>query len=282
MSVPPDTPERSTGAATSEPEPAAGRTDDALTICAISIVAAVVTNLLHEGAGHGLTALATGARSGVLTTVAWSSGFDSRLVEAGGTLVNLVAALVFWLLLTVSSRASMAVRYFLLITCAFNLLSGTGYFLFSGVTDFGDWAVVISGLHPHWLWRLALVIVGAASYYGSVRAIGVGLVGFAGVPRKQQRRLRKFTIVPYFSAVVLLSAAALLNPYGIQLLWESALPATAGGQSGLLWLRYVIPRKAAPQGDQGPLRRNYPWVILAAVLASVFVLLLGRGITVRR
>ena len=110
-------------------------TDDVLTICAISIVAGILTNILHEGVGHGLVALLTGARSGVLTTVAWSSAFDSRLVAAGGTLVNLAAALGFWLVLRSAKLASMPMRYFLLITCAFNLFTGTGYFFFSGVTE---------------------------------------------------------------------------------------------------------------------------------------------------
>ena len=58
-------------------------TDDVLTICPISIVAGILTNILHEGVGHGLTALLTGEKSGVLTTVAWSSVFESLLVEAG-------------------------------------------------------------------------------------------------------------------------------------------------------------------------------------------------------
>src|SRR5262249_8207675 len=111
--------------------------DDMLTISAISIVAGILTDILHEGGGHGLTALLSGAQSGVLTTVAWSSVFDSRLVEAGGTLVNLAAGLLFWVLLRSAKHAPMAIRYFLLITCAFNLLTGTGYFFFSGVTNFG-------------------------------------------------------------------------------------------------------------------------------------------------
>ena len=40
--------------------------DDTPTICA-SIVAGILTNVLHEGVGHGLTALLTGANTGVLT-----------------------------------------------------------------------------------------------------------------------------------------------------------------------------------------------------------------------
>jgi hypothetical protein len=64
--------------------------------------------------------------------VAWSSGFDSRLVEAGGTLVNLAAGLICWFASGSAGSAPMAARYFLLIRCAFNLFSGTGYFFSPG------------------------------------------------------------------------------------------------------------------------------------------------------
>ncbi|MFZ0335673.1 MAG: hypothetical protein WAN10_08315 [Candidatus Acidiferrales bacterium] len=272
----------STTADASQHERRAPISDDILTICAISIVAGILTNILHEGVGHGLVALMTGAKSGVLTTVGWSSTFGSRLVAAGGTLVNLAAALVFWLALGSAKRASMPVRYFLLITCAFNLFTGTGYFFFSGLTDFGDWAAVISGLHPHWLWRVLLVVVGASSYYAAALVVGTGLVRHVGVPRSQQGRLRRLTIVPYFSAIVLASGAGLLNPLGIQLLWQSALPATVGGQSGLLWLRYYIPQGIEPKRTPEHLRRNLVWIGLAAVLLFLYVVILGRGITLRR
>ena len=258
------------------------RTDDALTICAISLAAGMIANILHEGVWHGLTALLTGAKSGVLTTVAWSSAFDSRLVEAGGTLVNLAAALVFWLALGIVRHTSMPMRYFLLIACAFNLFTGTGYFFFSGVTDFGDWAAVISGLHPHWLWRALLVVVGASSYFIAAVVVGIGLVRYVGIPRHQQGRLRKLTIVPYFSGILLAIVAGMLNPLAIQLLWQSALPATAGGQSGLLWLQYYIPRQTEPEGSPGQLARSYAWIAVAAVLGVVYIVVLGRGITLHR
>jgi hypothetical protein len=255
--------------------------DDALTIIAISVSAAIISNIVHEGVGHGLIALLTGAKSGVLTTVAWSSAFDSRLVEAGGTLANLATALVFWLALCALKSASTQLRYFLLITCAFNLFSGTGYFLFSGVTNFGDWAMVIAGMHPHWLWRLLLVIGGTVSYFAAVLVIAIGLVRYVGIRRHQLGRLRKLTILPYISAILLASVAGLLNPLGIRLLWESALPATAGGQSGLLWLQYYIPRRTEPQRTPHALSRSYLWIMVAAILAITYVVVLGHGVAVR-
>jgi hypothetical protein len=142
--------------------------DDAPTVCAISLLAAMLANVLHEGLGHAATALLTGTKSGVLSTVAWSSGFDSRLVAAGGTLANLAAATVFWIALRRATGASVRLRFFLLMSLAFNLFVGTGYFFFSGVTDFGDWAAVIAGLHAHWFWRTLLAVAGIASYYGAV------------------------------------------------------------------------------------------------------------------
>jgi hypothetical protein len=43
--------------------------DDALTVTAISLLAAMLADVLHEGLGHAALAPMTGAQSGVLTTV---------------------------------------------------------------------------------------------------------------------------------------------------------------------------------------------------------------------
>ncbi len=253
--------------------------DDVLTVVAISFVAEMFADVLHEGLGHAAVALLTGAKSGVLSTVAWSSEGDSRLVAAGGTLANLAAALVFWIALRKVTRGSVRLRFFLLTSLAFNLFAGTGYFFFSGVTNFGDWAAVIDGLPTHWLWRSLLVVGGIASYYGAVLVVGTGLVRYVGVPRDDLRRLRKLTWIPYFSAVVLLCVAGLLNPIGFQLVWQSALPAAAGTHSGLLWLMYYIPRGTVPERGSDGIGRSHVWIIAAVVLSFVFVFVLGRGIT---
>jgi hypothetical protein len=124
-----------------------------------------------------------------------------------------------------------------------------------------------------------LVVLGSVSYYAAVLVVGIGIVRYLGVPREQQRRLRKLTILPYFSAILLASIAGLVNPLGIQLLWQSALPATAGGQSGLLWLQYHIRRATEPRRAAEQLNRNYVWLGVAAVLGIIYVVVLGHGIT---
>ncbi|HET8965376.1 MAG TPA: hypothetical protein VFN20_04125 [Candidatus Acidoferrum sp.] len=149
-----------TPALTSPPQQ---QNDDTLTIVAISLLAAIIASILHEGFGHAATALLTGAQSGLLTTVSWSSAQESRLVAAAGTGVNLAAALLFWLALRSATRLSVRWRFLLVLGLAFNLFDGTGYFFFSGVTNFGDWAAVISHLPSHGLWRLFLILAGMAS-----------------------------------------------------------------------------------------------------------------------
>ena len=256
--------------------------DDWLTVCAISVLAGILGNLLHEGLGHAAVALLTGAKSGVLSTVAWSSDYDSRLVAAGGTLANLAAGLLFWMALRSARSASVRWRFFLLTSVAFNLFDGTGYFLFSGFTDFGDWAVVIAGLAGHWLWRVLLVVVGISSYFGAVLVAGSALVRYVGVPRSEPRRLTRLTLLPYLTSILLASASGLLNAVGLQLIWQSALPATAGGHSGLLWLKYYIPKGTVPERSSDSIGRNYVWIALAIALSIPFIFVLGRGITLHR
>lgn len=147
------------------------RKNDTLTMIAVSALACILQNVLHEGVGHGVTAWLTGAHKITMSTVALQSDIDTRLIAANGTLVNLVAAGIFWLLLLRPQRYRPVILYFLALAMAGNLFTGTGYFLFSGVANFGDWRTVIEGLHPHWMWRVGLIVLGAGSYYASMRLV---------------------------------------------------------------------------------------------------------------
>ena len=256
--------------------------DDVVTICAISVIAFGIADMLHEGVGHAAIALLTGSTSGVLSTVAWSSPFDSRLVAAGGTLVNIAAAILFWLALRGAKTTSVNTRFFLLICSAFNLFDGTGYFFFSGVTNFGDWAVVIDGLNPHWLWRTGLVVAGMAAYIVAVRIVGSALVRNVGISLSDSTRLTRMTIFPYMSAVALATAAGLMNPLGLALVLESALPSTAGANCGLLWMKYYVPKRVIPEVRSEAIVRSYAWIGSAAAITLVFIFVLGRGITLTR
>jgi hypothetical protein len=252
--------------------------DDRITVIAVSALACILQDVLHEGLGHGVTAWLSGARQVTVSTVAMQSDIETRWVSANGSLVNLLFAAIFWLLLLRPQRYKMATRYFLVLAMAGNLFTGTGYFFFSGVTNFGDWAAVIRGLQPHWIWQLGLVVVGVASYYASMLVVAANLKPFQG--KNTSRRLRVLCWTPYFTDGILAGLGGLLNPLGLFYVIASALPSTLGANAGLLSLPSLMGRMSGSDAEQvGPIRRSPAWISAAVVASLLFIVVLGRGIT---
>jgi len=252
--------------------------DDRFTVIAVSALACILQDVLHEGLGHGVTAWLSGSRQVTLSTVALQSDVETRWVSANGTLVNLFFAAIFWLLLLRPQRYKPTIRYFLVLAMAGNLFTGTGYFFFSGVTNFGDWAAVIRGLQPHWMWQLGLVVVGVASYYASMLVVAAKLKQFQG--KNQSSRLRVLCWTPYVTDGILAALGGLLNPLGLFYVIASALPSTLGANAGLLSLPSMMRRMSYSDAEQvGPIRRSAVWLDAAAVASLLFIFVLGRGIT---
>jgi hypothetical protein len=253
--------------------------DDRGTVIAVSALACILQDILHEGLGHGVTAWLSGARQVTMSTVALQSDIETRWVSANGTLVNLFFGAIFWLLLLIPQRYRPTTRYFLVLAMAGNLFTGTGYFFFSGVTNFGDWAAVIRGSQPHWMWQLGLVVVGVASYYASMLVVAAKLKPFQE-KNPTSRRIRAFCWTPYFTDGILAGLGGLLNPAGLFYVIASALPSTLGANAGLLSLPSMMRRMSRSDTEQvGPIRRSPAWIAAAAVASLLFIFVLGRGIT---
>lgn len=229
--------------------------DDLPTIIAISALGCILQDVLHEGLGHGVTAWLSGARSVTMSTVALQCDIDTRWISANGTLVNLLFAAIFWLLLLKPQRYRPATRYFLVLAMTGNLFTGTGYFFFSGVTNFGDWAAVIHGLQPHWMWQLGLVVLGVASYYASMLVVGAKLKPFQAKDEKS-RRIRGLCWTPYFTDGILAGLGGLLNPAGLFYVIASALPSTLGANAGLLSLPSMMRMWSSEEEQVGPVQRS--------------------------
>jgi hypothetical protein len=253
--------------------------DDRPTLIAISVLACALQDVLHEGLGHGVTAWLSGAQRITMSTVALQSDIDTRWISANGTLVNLVFAAIFWLFLLRPQRYRPATRYFLVLAMAGNLFTGTGYFFFSGVANFGDWAAVIRGLQPHWAWQLGLVALGVSSYYASMLLVAAELRPFHREDTSSQR-LRGLCWTPYFTDAILAGLGGLLNPAGLFYVIASALPSTLGANAGLLSLPSLMRRwRGAKEERVGAIGRSPAWIATAVVVGLLFVFVLGRGIT---
>ena len=268
---------------TSAPMVKVAATPDLWTIVAIAIVAYVFASVIHEGIGHGGACLLTGGHPVALSTVHFECEGEGRLVAAGGTIANFAAALMFWLASRAASRAT-RLRYFLWLSMTINLLSAGGYFLFSGVGNIGDWAVVIQGLQPPWLWRAGLVILGLCSYLLFVWIALREMRPFLGQNDPERlRRAKKLTLVPYFTGGILSCVAGMFNPVGLILVAISAAAASFGGTSGLAWMwqffrGHRIPRIAF---QMPPLSRSRGWMIAAGILGILFIAILGPGLKFR-
>lgn len=254
---------------------------DLLTIAALATVTAVITDLIHEGVGHGGMCAANGGQPLVLSTVHFECSVDTRLVAAGGTLANLIFGITSWGAAR-AVRQSAPWRYFLWLLMTFNLFDAGGYFLFSGIGNVGDWSVAVAGWQPAWAWRVGLAALGIVTYFFLFVPLSLReLRPFLGKDTKiRVRRARQLTLVPYLTSGILSCAAGAFNPVGPLLILISAAAASFGGHSGLAWMWTLLknPRILNSKFQMPEIGPSLVWIIIAVVLAIGFIAGLGPGV----
>lgn len=257
---------------------------DLLTIAAVATVAAVITDFIHEGLGHGGMCVATGGQPLVLSTVHFECSVDTRLVAAGGTLANLIFGIWSWVA-ALAVRQSAPWRYFLWLLMTFNLFDAGGYFLFSGIGNVGDWSAAVAGWQPAWAWRVGLAALGTVTYFFLFVPLSLReLRPFLGKDTKiRVWRARQLTLVPYLTSGVLSCAAGAFNPVGPLLILISAAAASFGGHSGLAWMWTLLKNPRIPNSrfQMPEIGRSPVWIIIAVVLAIGFIAGLGPGVKLR-
>jgi len=233
------------------------------TVIAIAIVVYAVTNMIHEGLGHGGACLLLGGRAKELSSLHFSfyegslSAAQSKIVSAAGCIANAVAALVGM----IAFRRWRTWAWWLFT--AINLMMPAGYLLFSGVLKVGDWVNVCRDL-PQGIWRPALAVTGAALYFLVVR-FSARLLG---------EPASRLATIAYVTGGLLYCISGLFNPHGPLLIAISAAAASFGGTSGLMWFDEFVKERPA----QVVVQRSNAWLAIAAVTAVVFVAVLGPGL----
>jgi hypothetical protein len=255
---------------------------DAPTIAGIGTIAHILANILHEGAGHGGACLMVGGTPLVVSTVHMECSTDTRLVMAGGTIINVAAGALFFALGRITSGTAPRLKYFWWLSMTVNLLIAAGYFAFSGIGGFGDWAMFIQGLSPQWAWRVGMTAIGAAGYMLAARFSLLELRPLIGSHKTLRYvRAKELLRIPYFAGGILACVAGSLNPQGLILVVLSAAASTFGGTSGLLWMSEWLKGSSIPPGSEPepvPIRRSWPWIVAACILAVAFVVVLGPGV----
>lgn len=261
---------------------------DWLTVIAVAMVTHVLAvPVVHEGLGHGGACLLVGCRPQLLTTMQFQgdersiSAAGVKLIAAGGTIANLVAASIAAALLRRRRAHANAGTFFLWLFATLNLLQATGYLLYSGVSNIGDWAVVVHGVATPWFWRAALTLLGGITYWLLVRW-AMGQLGHrlrtTGAARVAEAN--RYTLTAYAAGGLLALAGGLFEPGGAFIVLISAVAGSLGGASGLLWGPQLLrdPHLGEPAEPALRVTRDWRWIIAAAVAALIFVLGLGRGV----
>ncbi len=261
------------------------------TLIAIALVAYALTNIAHEGLGHGGLCVAMGGEPRTLNAVYFDCGEEglsnaaSRWISAGGTLVNLALAALTGLVLGARIVRAPTGRFFLWLFLTLNLLQGTGYWMFSGLGGIGDWQAVIAG-RPHYvLWRIGLTFAGVAGYCVSIWIALRTLAPFLGATDPERlARAHRLTILPYLAGGVLYVTAGLLNPESPWLVLISAAAASFGGASALAWMSQLLrDRRRFPPAAQAAIgiEKSWPWLVAGVLVAVIFVGVLGPGIALQ-
>lgn len=254
---------------------------DLLTISALAVIATIITSVIHEGVGHGGMCVATGGIPVGLSSVHFQCSAETRLVAAGGTLANLVFGALFWGMMRLAKRSA-SWRYLLWLLMTFNLLDAGGYFLFSGVGNIGDWAAVVEGMRPPWMWRVGLTVLGGVTYFVVFVPLTLrALRPFVGSDSQiRVCRARLLTVAPYLVCGILSCAAGALNPVGPMLILISAAAASFGGKSGMAWMWTLLrnPRITSSELQMSEIKRSWSWIAGAAILTIGFMTILAPGI----
>lgn len=257
---------------------------DLPTVTAIALVAYAASNVVHEAMGHGGACLALGGKPLVLSSVHFECGEQAmsalavRGVAAAGTIVNfIIGALALIAFKMANPLHKPRAAYFLWLFTTLNLLTGAGYFLFSGVGGIGDWADVARGMPPL-VWRPAMSVFGGALYFLLARQSAQWLRSLAGSDELSIRRSKLLTVPAYIAGGLLYCLAGLFNPVGPILIAISAAAASFGGASGLLWLTKFLLRGEHSAAPAAALDRSFVWIAAGCVVSLIFVAILGPSI----
>ena len=236
-------------------------------------------DMIHEVLGHGVAcALTPGVKALSLSTVALQTSASNRFVASAGSIVNVAVGVV--LLALVGRRQPFGLTgYFLWLLATLNLLNGTGYLLFSSILNIGDWAVVIEGGRPHWLWRTIMGVVGIAAYARLVSLSATTLGGFVRSGQLALGDVRRLVIVAYIAGGLLLVAGAARNSIDPSLVLTSGASSGFGAMMGMLFVPGIVHGLAGGSAPAAAvLRTSFRWVIAGALTAFVFIAILGPGI----
>jgi hypothetical protein len=256
---------------------------DWLTVVAVAAIAISLNVAFHEGV-HALACIAVGGDlleySALYESCDSPSEWQAKVVAGSAPTFNLIAGVLAWVVLRHSRGRAPETRFFLWLFMLMNWCYGAGYFILSGTTNIGDWAVVINGWEPNWLWRVLMTMAGILLF---ALFVGLALQEFGqfvgGKGEEQIRRANKLFAVCYVTSFVVILMAGFFCPYGfLSLPVTAGLFAVLGALSPLLWMTrwFRTERFVKVAKEPMEIHRKWQWLFAGVAVVSTYVLVLGR------
>jgi len=255
---------------------------DWLTVVGIAALAISFTVAFHEGV-HVLACFAVGGDlqgAALYASCESTTELPAKIVAISAPAYNLLAGLLAWRLFRHSRNRSSESQFFLWLFMLMNWFYFAGYFVFSGVTNVGDWSIVIEGWQLIWLWRVLMTLVGVLLFVFFVRQ---GLKEFGKVACDHADEhfhcVNRLCLLSYFTSFLVILFAGFFCPYGLTSLpVTAALFAVLGALSPfLLMMRWFRTDRFAKLADEPlEIHRRWRWIVTSLVMVFVYIFVVGR------
>ena len=258
---------------------------DRVTVIGLALMMVPLLTMWHEIGGHAAACMTLGGHVDTIgafyVDCSALEGWRQIAMSSAGVLVDAFAATVAW---AVWRRASKDVirlaSWYVAVGKGF---VASGYFLFSGVTAYGDFGTDpgggLAGLPHPVVWRVLLIVVGGLLYWQlyllAARTLGE-MVGQGLETRRARRTIAHLFYVTLGADAVLVG---LFNPIGILITTMSAAASSFGGNAGLISVGFATRGEGTPRSFV--IKRN--WFVLAAGLSFsvLFGVILGPSLHFR-
>jgi hypothetical protein len=205
---------------------------------------------------------------------------QAKLVIVSAPGYNFLVGLLAWHLFRHSRNRSSESQFFIWLFMLMNWFYFAGYFVFSGLTNIGDWSIVIEGWQPIWLWRVLMALVGVLLFVFFVRQ---GLKEFGKVACEHADQhfqcLNRLCLLSYIISFLVILFAGFFCPYGLTSLPVTAtLFAVLGALSPfLLMMRWFRTDRFAKLAEEPlEIHRRWRWIVTSLVVVFVYVFVAGR------
>lgn len=252
---------------------------DLWTLVGLALLVLPLLTMGHELAGHALTCLGLGHAPSQLgayyVECPGTSGWGKRLVAMAGTGMDVVLAMCGYL--AWRQLQAPLPRLAAWMVFAVKGMVAAGYWMFSGLTNLGDWGPAAGGgigaLPWPWLCRLGLFAVGLVVYVAVTRRAIDMLRAMLGGGMHAWRTQRTVALTTYVVGGVSAVLVSLLNPLGLVITLVSAVASSFGGTAGLFNVAYA--RRRSGPASAFVIARRPVILVLGLVVTLLFAAVLG-------